>query len=132
MPQMGPLAALAAAATHTTTLRLGMLVANNDLRHPAALACQLPIAIWADRGNRVRIAMLGAAVWAFFSLLTGFSVTVWMLIIARSGAGTQRYFSVQGTQRGKRRLSRRRLRPGLAPRRSSARWTNARPTPSPR
>jgi ABC-type branched-subunit amino acid transport system ATPase component/MFS family permease len=56
----------------------------------AALACQLPIAIWADRGNRVRIAMLGAAVWAFFSLLTGFSVTVWMLIIARSGAGIGR------------------------------------------
>ncbi len=41
MPQMGPLAALAAAATHTTTLRLGMLVANNDLRHPAVLAKEL-------------------------------------------------------------------------------------------
>jgi probable F420-dependent oxidoreductase len=40
-PQMGPLAALGAAAAHTTTLRVGMLVANNDLRHPAVLAKEL-------------------------------------------------------------------------------------------
>lgn len=38
---MGPLAALAAAAAHTTTLRLGMLVANNDLRNPVTLAKEL-------------------------------------------------------------------------------------------
>jgi probable F420-dependent oxidoreductase len=41
MPQMGPLVALGAAAAHTTTLRVGMLVANNDLRHPAVLAKEL-------------------------------------------------------------------------------------------
>lgn len=40
-PQMGPLAALGAAAAHTTTLRIGMLVANNDLRNPAVLAKEL-------------------------------------------------------------------------------------------
>jgi probable F420-dependent oxidoreductase len=40
-PQMGPLAALGAAAAHTTALRLGMLVANNDLRNPAVLAKEL-------------------------------------------------------------------------------------------
>jgi probable F420-dependent oxidoreductase len=40
-PQMGPLAALGAAAAHTTRLRLGMLVANNDLRNPALLAKEL-------------------------------------------------------------------------------------------
>lgn len=40
-PQMGPLAALATAAAHTTTLRVGMLVANNDLRNPAVLAKEL-------------------------------------------------------------------------------------------
>ena len=55
-----------------------------------ALLCQLPIAIWADRGNRVGIALLGAATWAVFSLFTGFSVSVWMLIVARSGAGIGR------------------------------------------
>ena len=40
-PQMGPVAALATAAAHTTTLRIGMLVANNDLRNPAVLAKEL-------------------------------------------------------------------------------------------
>jgi probable F420-dependent oxidoreductase len=40
-PQMGPIAALGAAAAHTRTLRLGMLVANNDLRNPAVLAKEL-------------------------------------------------------------------------------------------
>ena len=38
---MGPLSALAAAAAHTTSLRVGMLVANNDLRNPAVLAKEL-------------------------------------------------------------------------------------------
>ena len=40
-PQLGPLAGLAAAAVHTSSLRLGMLVANNDLRHPVVLAQEL-------------------------------------------------------------------------------------------
>jgi probable F420-dependent oxidoreductase len=39
--QMGPLSALAAAAMHTKTLRVGMLVANNDLRNPTLLAKEL-------------------------------------------------------------------------------------------
>jgi probable F420-dependent oxidoreductase len=39
--QMGPLAALGAAAAHTKTLRVGMLVANNDLRNPAVLVKEL-------------------------------------------------------------------------------------------
>ena len=39
--QMGPLVALGAAVAHTTTLRVGMLVANNDLRNPAVLAKEL-------------------------------------------------------------------------------------------
>jgi alkanesulfonate monooxygenase SsuD/methylene tetrahydromethanopterin reductase-like flavin-dependent oxidoreductase (luciferase family) len=40
-PQMGPLVALATAAAHTQTLRVGMLVANNELRNPALLAREL-------------------------------------------------------------------------------------------
>lgn len=55
-----------------------------------ALLLQLPIAIWADRGPRVLIAVIGAAVWGVFSVLTGLSTTVWMLVIARSGAGIGR------------------------------------------
>ncbi len=40
-PQMGPLTALAVAAAHTTRLRVGTLVANNDLRNPVVLAKEL-------------------------------------------------------------------------------------------
>ncbi|MCC5954149.1 MAG: TIGR03621 family F420-dependent LLM class oxidoreductase [Acidimicrobiia bacterium] len=39
--QMGPLAALGAAAAHTDHLRLGMLVANNDFRSPCVFAKEL-------------------------------------------------------------------------------------------
>src|SRR3546814_10524903 len=38
-----------------------------------ALALQVPIAMLADRYDRVRIAWIGAAAWAVFSLLTGFA-----------------------------------------------------------
>src|SRR5262245_64060604 len=41
LAQLVPLAAPAAAAAHTNTLRVGMLVANNDLRNPAVLAQEL-------------------------------------------------------------------------------------------
>src|SRR6202040_3370677 len=36
--QLGPIAALMAAADATTTLRIGSLVFDNDYRHPAVLA----------------------------------------------------------------------------------------------
>ena len=36
--QLGPIAALMAAADATTTLRVGSLVFDNDYRHPAVLA----------------------------------------------------------------------------------------------
>lgn len=39
--QLGPLVAMASAAAATTTLRVGCLVFNNDLRHPAVLAKEL-------------------------------------------------------------------------------------------
>lgn len=38
---VSPLLALAAAATHSATLRLGTLVLNNDFRHPAVLAKEI-------------------------------------------------------------------------------------------
>ena len=55
-----------------------------------ALLLQLPIAIWADRGTRVRIAMVGGAAWGVFSFFTGLSSTVLMLVLVRSGAGIGR------------------------------------------
>jgi branched-chain amino acid transport system ATP-binding protein len=55
-----------------------------------AFLMQMPIAIWADRGNRVFITLLGAATWAAFSVMTGLSTAIWMLIIARAGAGIGR------------------------------------------
>ena len=56
----------------------------------AALVLQLPIAIWADRASRVRLAVLGGVTWGLFSLLTGLSTTVWMLVLVRSAAGIGR------------------------------------------
>ena len=55
-----------------------------------ALVLQMPIAAWADRGNRIRIALLGATAWAGFSALTGAATATWMLVVARSGSGIGR------------------------------------------
>ncbi len=55
-----------------------------------AFLMQMPIAVWADRGNRVFITLLGAAAWAAFSVMTGLSTAIWMLIVARAGAGIGR------------------------------------------
>ena len=52
-----------------------------------SLLLQMPIAAWADVGNRVAIALLGALLWAFFSVLTGAAPVLWVLVLARCGAG---------------------------------------------
>jgi len=51
-----------------------------------ALALQVPIAGLADRYPRVRIALIGATMWACFSFMTGLAMTIVMLGIARSGS----------------------------------------------
>ncbi|HKY16183.1 MAG TPA: MFS transporter [Microthrixaceae bacterium] len=56
----------------------------------AALVLQLPIAIMADRHKRVPIVIVGAIAWGVFSFATGMATTIWMLVIARSGAGIGR------------------------------------------
>jgi MFS family permease len=53
----------------------------------AVVLIEVPLAFYADRGNRVRIATTGAAVWALFSAGTGLATSVAMLAIARVGAG---------------------------------------------
>jgi len=52
-----------------------------------ALCLQIPIAHYADRGPRVRIALMGAAAWSLFSLGTGLAWSVWVLVAMRSGSG---------------------------------------------
>src|SRR5688572_8139602 len=59
----------------------------------AVLLIEVPLSFYCDRGNRVRIATVGAAVWALFSIGTGAAITVGslgMLIAMRVGAGTGR------------------------------------------
>jgi branched-chain amino acid transport system ATP-binding protein len=52
----------------------------------AALLLTVPIAHWADRSNRVRIALGGAALWGLFSFGTGFAGSVWWLVFMRAGS----------------------------------------------
>jgi branched-chain amino acid transport system ATP-binding protein len=51
-----------------------------------ALLLTVPIAHLADRSSRVRIALIGAALWGAFSFGTGLAVTVWLLVVMRSGS----------------------------------------------
>lgn len=50
------------------------------------LLLTVPIAWIADRSNRVRLALIGAAVWALFSISTGLATVVALLVIVRCGA----------------------------------------------
>jgi ABC-type branched-subunit amino acid transport system ATPase component/MFS family permease len=52
----------------------------------AALGLSIPIATFADKGNRVRIALLGGVIFAVFSVLVGLSVSIWMLAICLAGS----------------------------------------------
>ena len=59
----------------------------------AVLLIEVPLSFYCDRGNRVRIATIGAAVWALFAFGTGGAVVVGslgMLVAMRIGAGTGR------------------------------------------
>jgi branched-chain amino acid transport system ATP-binding protein len=59
----------------------------------AVLLIEVPLSFYCDRGNRVRIATIGAAVWALFAFGTGAAVVVGslgMLVVMRIGAGTGR------------------------------------------
>ncbi|WP_208028158.1 MFS transporter [Rhabdothermincola sediminis] len=51
------------------------------------LALQVPIAWLADRQSRVRLMLVGASVFALFTVGTGLSVAVWMLVLMRAGSG---------------------------------------------
>jgi ABC-type branched-subunit amino acid transport system ATPase component/predicted MFS family arabinose efflux permease len=55
-----------------------------------AILLGLPLAYWADRRPRVRIATAGATLWGGFSVLTGLAPSVGVLAGARAGAGVGR------------------------------------------
>jgi branched-chain amino acid transport system ATP-binding protein len=51
------------------------------------LSLTVPIAQWSDTGNRVRLMLIGASVFALFSFGTGVAIFVWLLVIMRAGSG---------------------------------------------
>ena len=53
----------------------------------AVLFLEIPLSHLADRRSRTKIAAGGAAMWAIFSILTGFAPTVLLLGLMRVGAG---------------------------------------------
>ena len=56
----------------------------------AALLLGVPIGFFADRFKRVPIAVVGACLWCFFSVLTGLAPVIWVLGVARAGSGLGR------------------------------------------
>lgn len=47
----------------------------------------LPVARWADRGNRRTVITLALAVWSLMTMLCGLAQTFWQLALARVGVG---------------------------------------------
>ncbi|MEY2425088.1 MAG: hypothetical protein QOI61_660 [Actinomycetota bacterium] len=67
-------------------LSISGVLAVQAFVEPVAIGLGLFVAFFADRGRRTRIAALGGAVWAVFSVLTGFAVNILALGLARIGA----------------------------------------------
>ena len=67
----------------TDAAALGLVAATTI----AIVLVEVPMSLYADRHSRVRIATVGAALWALFSLGTGLALSVGMLIATRIGAG---------------------------------------------
>ncbi len=47
----------------------------------------IPIAMWADRGNRKKILSVALAVWSGMTALSGLALNFWYLLVARMGVG---------------------------------------------
>jgi predicted MFS family arabinose efflux permease len=47
----------------------------------------IPIAMWADRGNRRNILAISLSLWSGMTALSGFALNYWQLLIARMGVG---------------------------------------------
>jgi ABC-type branched-subunit amino acid transport system ATPase component/predicted MFS family arabinose efflux permease len=71
-------------------LRDREIVAIASLAGVTALVAALPIGVLADRFRRVRMAGVGAATWGGMTVLTALAPAVWILTVARIGAGIGR------------------------------------------
>jgi ABC-type branched-subunit amino acid transport system ATPase component/predicted MFS family arabinose efflux permease len=60
---------------------------------PLGLLLELPVAYYADRVNRVRLAVIGAAVWTFFCALSGMALNIVLFAVARVGTAVGRVFN---------------------------------------
>ena len=47
----------------------------------------IPVAMWADRGNRRNIIALALTIWSAMTALSGLAQTYWQLLLARMGVG---------------------------------------------
>lgn len=66
------------------------IVAVGSIAGVTSLLAALPIGVLADRVRRVRLAAVGAAAWGGFTILTALAPVVWVLTVARMGAGVGR------------------------------------------
>lgn len=65
--------------------QLGMLTGIAFAAFYATLG--IPVAMWADRGNRRNIIALALTIWSGMTALSGLAQTYWHLLIARMGVG---------------------------------------------
>lgn len=65
--------------------QLGMLTGIAFAAFYATLG--IPVAMWADRGNRRNIIALALALWSGMTALSGFAQNYWHLLLARMGVG---------------------------------------------
>lgn len=65
--------------------QLGMLTGIAFAAFYATLG--IPVAMWADRGNRRNIIALALTIWSAMTALSGFAQTYWHLLLARMGVG---------------------------------------------
>ena len=65
--------------------QLGMLTGIAFAAFYATLG--IPVAMWADRGNRRNIIALAVGLWSAMTALSGFAQSYWQLLLARMGVG---------------------------------------------
>jgi MFS family permease len=70
---------------HVSDTMLGLLTGISFAVFYATLG--IPVARWADRGNRKFIMTLALTVWSFMTMLCGAAQTFWQLAFARVGVG---------------------------------------------
>jgi MFS family permease len=70
---------------HVSDTLLGLLTGLSFALFYAVLG--IPVARWADRGNRKAIMTLALAVWSCMTALCGMAQTFWQLAVARVGVG---------------------------------------------